>query len=76
MVTIDLKTTSGETDGIFYHNSERIVVYLANHETLTDILSTIRHELIHHAIFRCGEDMDDDQEEKLVFFMSWAEEFL
>lgn len=75
MVTIDFKSVGKNDSGIYYPDSERIIIYLSNHESLTDICKTIQHELIHHAINKCEEDMDEDQEERLIFCMSWAEEY-
>ena len=76
MVTVDFKTFGKGEAGIYFGSSGRILIYLNNHESLTDILKTIQHELIHHAIARCEEEMDEDQEEKLIYFMAWADEFL
>lgn len=76
MVTVDFRAFGKGEAGIYYGSSERILVYLNNHESLTDILKTIQHELIHHCIAKCDEDMDEDQEEKTIYFMSWADEFL
>ena len=76
MVTVDFKLIGKGEAGIYYPNSERVLIYLNNHESMTDILKTIQHELIHAAIEHCDIEMDEDQEEKLIFFMAWAEEFL
>jgi len=56
--------------GIFYPESKRIVIYLDRHECFEDILSTIQHELIHAAIE--DQNLDEDQEEKLIYALSWA----
>ena len=69
---MDLKTTGCDERGIFYSDSGRIIIYLNNHETLDDILSTITHELIHKCINDFYETLDDDQEEKLIYQMAWA----
>lgn len=69
---MDLKTTGCDERGIFYSDSGRIIIYLNNHETLDDILSTITHELIHKCINDFDETLDDDQEEKLIYQMAWA----
>jgi hypothetical protein len=39
---------------------------------------TIQHEIIHFCLAKNGEtdDMDEVQEEKLIFHMAWAEEIL
>jgi len=69
---MDLKTTGCDERGIFYSDSGRIIIYLNNHETLDDILSTITHELIHKCINDFDETLDDDQEERLIYQMAWA----
>ena len=56
-----------ENRGIFYEETGRIIVYLKNHETLDDILSTIQHEFVHKCIADFEETLDDDQEEKLIY---------
>ena len=65
-----------ENRGIFYEETGRIIVYLKNHETLDDILSTIQHEFVHKCIADFEETLDDDQEEKLIYQMAWAEDSL
>ena len=54
----------------------RINIFLSSHESVDDLFKTIQHELVHHCIDLCDEDMDEDQEEKLIFLMAWAEEAL
>ena len=68
----------GENRGIYYDETGRCLVYLTNHETLSDLYSTITHEVIHFCLSKMGinEDMDEDQEEKLIYFTAWAEESL
>ena len=48
------------------------------HESLDDILKTINHEVLHHCFADNGEneDMDEDQEERLIYCMQWAGESL
>ena len=78
MVTMDLRINGYDDDnrGIFYEETGRIIVYLKNHETLDDILSTIQHEFVHKCIADFDETLDDDQEEKLIYQMAWAEDSL
>ena len=76
MVTVDFKVFGKNESGIYYPTSQRVLIFLNNHESLTDVYRTIQHELIHHAIGVCGEEMDEDQEEKTIYFMAWADEFL
>ena len=70
MVTVSMEVLGHGERGIYYPESKRIVIYLDRHECLEDILSTIQHELIHVAIE--DENLDEDQEEKLIYAMSWA----
>ena len=75
---MDLRINGYDDDnrGIFYEETGRIIVYLKNHETLDDILSTIQHEFVHKCIADFDETLDDDQEEKLIYQMAWAEDSL
>ena len=75
--TVDFRTY-GEDCGIYYEESGRCLIYLSQHETLADVYKTIQHEVIHFCISKLKEadDMDEDQEEKLIFLMAWAEEAL
>jgi hypothetical protein len=70
MVTVSMEVLGHGERGIYYPESKRIVIYLDRHECLEDILSTIQHELIHAAIE--DQNLDEDQEEKLIYAMSWA----
>lgn len=71
MVTVNMEVLGHDERGIYYPESKRIVIYLDRHECLEDILSTIQHELIHAAVE--DQNLDDDQEEKLIYAMAWAE---
>ncbi len=75
MVNVDLRVF-GDDRGNYFHETERIIVYLKNHESLDDLYKTIQHELIHHAIAKCNITIDEDQEERAIFAMAWAEEYL
>lgn len=70
MVTSTFKVV-GDDHGVYYDDSERIIIYLDKHENMEDLLSTITHEYIHHCIK--DENLDDDQEERLIYVMLWAE---
>lgn len=70
MVTVNMEVLGHGERGIYYPESKRIVIYLDRHECFEDILSTIQHELIHAAIE--DQNLDEDQEEKLIYAMSWA----
>ena len=75
---VDFRThgrTLGDDRGVFYEATNRALVMLSNHECLEDIFSTIEHESIHFCL-REDEDIDEEQEEELVFRMAWACESL
>jgi predicted Zn-dependent protease len=72
-ITVNMIAVGEDNRGIYYPESQRIIIYLNKHESFEDLLKTINHELIHHCINICGETMDDDQEEKCIFCMSWAD---
>jgi len=73
--TVDFKIEKNENRGCYYEETDRCLIYLPMHETLADVLKTITHELLHY-IFASNDDiptMDEDQEEKVIFFTQWAE---
>tara|TARA_R110000824_G_scaffold175358_4_gene353737 strand:+ start:1086 stop:1316 length:231 start_codon:yes stop_codon:yes gene_type:complete len=72
MVSVDFKIV-GDDRGAYYEESERALIFLSKHESLDDIYKTITHELIHHCINKFNLTLDEDQEESLIFQMSWAE---
>ena len=73
---IDFKMEKGDTRGIYYHETQRILIYPLQHENVTDLLYTITHELIHLSLDKLDEDLDEDQEEKIIFYLQWSDEFL
>lgn len=73
MVSVDFRIFGTENRGIYYHESKRAVIYLNKHESLEDIIKTIQHEMIHHCINMHDIEIDEDQEEALIFQISWAE---
>jgi uncharacterized protein YjaZ len=76
MVTSDFRVF-GEVDrGNYFPETDRIIIFLSSHETLDDLISTITHEHLHYCINQTGEIMDDDQEERIIYIMSWADEYL
>ena len=75
MVNSDFRTW-GTDRGNYYPETDRIIVFLSPHETLDDLLSTINHEYLHYCINESGEIMDDDQEERIIYIKSWADEYL
>jgi len=64
----------GDDHGVYYDNSDRIIIYLNKHENIEDLLSTITHEYIHYCIK--DEGLDDDQEERLIYCVLWSEEYI
>lgn len=73
---IDFKIETGENKGIYHSETERILIYPPQHENIEDMLDTITHETIHHAIDKAEEIIDEDQEEKVIFCLQWAKESL
>ena len=70
--TVDFKI-GGENRGLYYEETSRCLVFLNNHENLQDIHKTNTHEVLHHCIEASGVQLDEDQEEKLIFNIQWAE---
>tara|TARA_R110000824_G_scaffold347979_1_gene534701 strand:+ start:794 stop:1036 length:243 start_codon:yes stop_codon:yes gene_type:complete len=68
---VDFKIFGGDERGLYYEQTHRALIFLNNHESLDDIYQTIQHEVIHH-IIRNMEDIDELQEESLIFRMQWA----
>ena len=68
----------GDDRGCYYEETDRCLIYLHNHESMEDLFKTIQHELLHFCISKLEEadDMDEEQEEKLIFHIAWAEEIL
>jgi len=73
MTSVDMKVFGKDESGVYYTESERIIIFLNNHESIEDFYKTIQHELIHSAIEKCGESMDEDQEENLIFNIQWID---
>ena len=69
---IDFKVFGKDDRGVYFQETRRAVVYLNNHESLADIYKTLQHEVIHHCL-RYLDNIDEDQEELLIFNMAWAE---
>ena len=70
-LNVDFKVFGKEERGIYYQETRRAIIYLNNHESLDDIYKTITHEIIHHCL-RDYNDIDELQEERLIFCMNWA----
>ena len=73
-ITVDFRVEKNVNRGIFYSETDRCLIYLPMHETLDDIYKTITHEIL-HAIFDNSPEvptMDEDQEERVIFFVQWA----
>jgi len=72
---VELRARQSDNRGIYYAETKRAVIYLAMHETLEDVFKTINHEVYHHCFSEAGEadEMDEDQEERLIFCLQWAE---
>ena len=74
-LTVDFRVKHGDNRGIYYAETGRALIYLPMHESIDDIIKTINHEVYHHCFEEAGEadDMDEEQEENLIFRLSWAE---
>jgi len=73
--TVEFKVEKNENRGCYYEETDRCLIYLPMHETIADVYKTITHEMLHY-VFANNEDipsMDEDQEEKIIFFTQWAE---
>ena len=71
---VDFRThgrTISDDRGCFYEVTNRALIMLPNHESFDDIISTIVHESIHFCL-REDESLDEEQEEEIIFRMSWA----
>jgi len=78
MVSVEFKIEKGDNRGIFYEETNRCLIYLPMHEDLNDLYKTISHEIFHFCFDKAGEAerMDEEQEEKLIFQLQWAEHSL
>ena len=76
MVFIDFRFDSTENRGMYYPDTERILIYPIQHENVEDMLYSITHETIHYALDKADETLDDEQEEKIIYIIQWAEEWL
>ena len=73
VLSVDFKVRNTDERGIYYEESQRAIIYLPMHESLDDIYKTISHEVYHHCIGQWDDiKMVEDQEESLIFQLSWA----
>ena len=70
----DFRARRDDNRGIYYEETKRALVYLGMHESLDDICKTINHETFHHcfSVLEENENMDEDQEERVIYCMQWA----
>ena len=72
--TTDFKVRYSEDRGVYFTETDRALIYLPMHESLDDIYKTINHETYHYCFSEIeGLTMDEDQEERLIFQLAWAE---
>ena len=76
MVFIDFRFDGTENRGMYYPDTERILIFPTQHECIEDMLYSITHETIHYALDKAEETLDDDMEEKIIYRIQWAEEWL
>jgi hypothetical protein len=74
-LSVDFKVRYADNRGIYFAETSRAIIYLPMHESIDDIIKTINHEVYHHCFEKIGEgeNMDEEQEEDLIFKFSWAE---
>jgi len=70
--TVDFRL-GGDNRGLYYEETSRCLIFINNHENIEDIYKTNTHEVLHHCIEESGVQIDEDQEEKLIFNIQWAE---
>lgn len=71
-LSVDFKVCGNDERGVYYEETRRAIIYLNGHESIEDLLCTITHEVIHHCV-RNVKNIDELQEESLIFAMAWAE---
>ena len=72
-VTSDFVLVSRDGDkGEYYSETKRAIVYLLPHTQINDLISSINHEVYHHAIEADKLNIDVEQEECLVDKLTWA----
>ena len=71
--TVEFKLYRDENRGIYYEETNRCLIYLPMHETIEDVYKTISHEVFHYCLEENGVQLDEEQEEKLIFNIQWAE---
>ena len=71
---MDFKVEKAELRGVYYSETDRCLIYLPMHEDIEDIYKTMTHETLHYCFEKAEEtdDMDEDQEEKLIYNIQWA----
>ena len=73
---VDFKIEKNELRGVYYSETDRCLIFLPMHETIEDVYKTMTHEAFHYCFEKAGEadNMDEDQEERLIYNLQWAEE--
>ena len=76
---VDFEIISDDNDyGEYFQNTNRILVFLKAHaECVENIPDTIHHELLHKCVTDIlDDDIDLNQEHKLIRHVIWAEKGL
>ena len=73
---INFRIEHNDARGIYHPDTNRVDIYPIQHENIEDMYYTIVHESIHYIIDQYEEEIDDDQEHRLIFAMQWAEEMI
>ena len=51
----------GEDRGCYYDETDRCLIYLHHHESLSDLYMTVQHEIIHFCLAKIEESDDMDE---------------
>ena len=71
-LTTNFLIRPNDNRGMYFEQTRRVLIYLPQHENIEDIYKTNTHEILHYCIEKSGVQIDEEQEEKLIFNMQWA----
>ena len=68
-----VSSTKENLHGVYHSDTKRALVFLFAHTQIGDLISTINHEVYHHAIELDEDlDIDEEQEEYLIDKLTWV----
>tara|TARA_R110002020_G_scaffold64430_4_gene170973 strand:+ start:7515 stop:7778 length:264 start_codon:yes stop_codon:yes gene_type:complete len=78
VMDLEFFSTSGDDYGEYFESTNRIAIYLIPHsECVLNLFATISHELFHKLVTDfVGDDIDIEQEHKLIKNLMWYEQDL